>query len=278
MQDKQLQSDNDVRVLHDTGDISPDQHEPTRESQPQSNDAKGLPAQPGQSTGEPDQPLQTSADTSDQPSQSGENEPLQPDDKLSQPYHPTQPLTGGSAGAQSSQQLRLSTSRRRWLSRRVSNALIAGIIVGILNALITLLVVFINSGTFTLARQQIAKNQLTVNIALTVIALDLLLVVVGIVIGFFTGFVVGKISVRRRLGFLAGALAGGLYYLILFLVGLFQNYPGNLTVNKTPTSLGSLLVAFLLLCLCVIAGGLISLFGTWVSTIKHPEYLLQTDK
>jgi hypothetical protein len=49
--------------------------------------------------------------------------------------------------------------------------------------------------------------------------------------------------------------------------------PGNNepTVHDEPT--GSLVISFLLLCLWSIGGGLMSLFGTWVATVRHPHYI-----
>jgi len=82
-----------------------------------------------------------------------------------------------------------------------------------------------------------------------------------------------RIAVRRRLGFLAGALAGAVFYLITFLVSLISGYPGNLVVNGTTLTIGSLVISCLLLCLWSIGGGLVSLFGTWLATVRHPHYL-----
>ena len=87
------------------------------------------------------------------------------------------------------------------------------------------------------------------------------------------GVIVGRIAVRRRLGFLAGALAGAVFSLLLFLVGLIPSYPGNLAGTGSTMTTGSLVLALLLLCLGSLGGGLVSLFGTWVVTVKHPHYL-----
>ena len=58
-----------------------------------------------------------------------------------------------------------------------------------------------------------------------------------------------------------------------FLVSLISSYPGNLTVNGTTLTAGSLVISCLLLCLWSVNGGLVSLFGTWVATVRHPHYL-----
>ncbi|HEY4383139.1 MAG TPA: YrzE family protein [Ktedonobacteraceae bacterium] len=157
--------------------------------------------------------------------------------------------------------------------RGLSSALIAGVIAGVLFALLTILIILINTGTVHAAIMQIAMDRLTVKTALVLAVLELLTFVLGLLIGFVTGFVVGKIAVLRRLGFLAGMCAGTIYYLITFLVSLLPGYPGNLIANEAPMTTTHLVILFLLLCLWSIGGGLMSLFGTWLATVRHPYYL-----
>ncbi len=152
-------------------------------------------------------------------------------------------------------------------------AAIAGVIAGVVTALLTMVVILVFAGTFHAASQQIAVDRLTVKTALALAGLVLLNVTLSLLVGFFVGYIVGRIAVRRRLGFLAGALAGAVFYLITFLVGLIPSYPGNLVVNGTTLTTGSLVISLLLLCLWSIGGGLVSLFGTWVVTVRHPHYL-----
>ncbi len=152
-------------------------------------------------------------------------------------------------------------------------AAIAGVIAGVFTALLTIVIILVNAGTFHAARLQIAVDRLTVKTALALAAWELLNVALSLLAGFFVGFIVGRIAVRRRLGFLAGALAGAIFYLITFLVSLISSYPGNLVVNRTPLTTGSLVISFLLLCLWSIGGGLVSLFGTWVATVRYPHYM-----
>jgi hypothetical protein len=157
--------------------------------------------------------------------------------------------------------------------RGLSYALIAGAIAGVLSALLTILIILINTGTFHAASLQIAVDRLTVKTALALAALELFTFVLGLLISFATGFVTGRIAVRRRLGFLAGMCAGAMYSLITFLVSLLPGYPGNLTTNGAPMTTTHLVISFLLLCLWSIGGGLVSLFGTWIATVRHPYYL-----
>jgi len=152
-------------------------------------------------------------------------------------------------------------------------AVIAGIIAGVFTALLTMMITLVNAGAFHAASQQIAVDRLTVRTALALAAWELLNFTLSLLVGFLVGFIVGRIAVRRRLGFLAGALAGATFYLITYLVSLIPSYPGNLAVNETTMTTGSLVISFLLLCLWSIGGGLVSLFGTWVATVKHPYYL-----
>jgi hypothetical protein len=151
-------------------------------------------------------------------------------------------------------------------------AVIAGAMTGIVTALLTMVIILLNAGTFYAARLQIAVDRLTVKTALALAAWELLTVVLSLLAGFFVGCIVGRIAVRRWLGFLAGALAGAIFYLIAFLVSFIASYPGNLVVNRTPLTTGNLVISFLSLCLWSLGGGLVSLFGTWVVTIRHPHY------
>jgi hypothetical protein len=166
------------------------------------------------------------------------------------------------------------TQRHAFLPRRgLYYAAIAGVIAGVLAALLTIVITLVNTGTFQTAKQQIAVDRLTVKTALALAAWELLTFTLSLLLGFFVGLIVGRIAVRRRLGFLAGALAGAVFSLLLFFVSLISSYPGNLTANGTTMTTGSLVISFLLLCLWSMGGGLVSLFGTWIATVRHPYYL-----
>ena len=198
----------------------------------------------------------------------GNNEPTVQDVPTG-PLIDTPPVVGTPAPVQ------LSGSRSQQQAflpqRGLYYATIAGVIAGVVAALLTILVTLVFAGTFHAASQQIAVDKLTVKTALALAGLELLNFTLSLLIGFVVGLIVGRIAVRRRLGFLAGALAGAVFYLITFLVSLIASYPGNLAVNALTT--GSLIISFLLLCLWSIGGGLVSLFGTWVVTVRHPHYM-----
>lgn len=152
-------------------------------------------------------------------------------------------------------------------------AVLAGLLAGVFTALLTIVLVFIFATTFQAARQQIAVDRLTVRTALALAGVELLTIILSLLAGFVVGVIVGRIAVRRRLGFLAGALAGAVFSLLIFLVSLVPSYPGNLAGNGGTMTVGSLVFALLLVCLGSLVGGLVSLLGTWVATVKHPHYL-----
>ena len=152
-------------------------------------------------------------------------------------------------------------------------AVITGVIAGVFTALLTIVVTLMFAGTFHAASQQIAVDRLTVKTALALAGLLLLNFMLCLLVGFLVGFIVGKIAVRRRLGFLSGALAGAVFYLIIFLASLIASYPGNLARNGTTMTTVSLVISCMQLLLWSIGGGLVSLFGTWVATVRHPHYL-----
>jgi hypothetical protein len=205
-------------------------------------------------------------------------EPTQPlANKPAEHDEPTGTLKGEPPVGGTQSPLRLSgplSQQHDFLPQRgLYYAVIAGVIAGVFTALLTIVVTLVFAGTFHAASQQIAVDRLTVKTALALAGLVLLNFTLFLLVGFLVGFIVGKIAVRRRLGFLAGALAGAIFYLIIFLASLISSYPGNLAVNGNTMTTGSLVISCLLLCLWSIGGGLVSLFGTWVATVRHPHYL-----
>ncbi len=210
--------------------------------------------------------------------QDATNEPTEPQ-ALETIGHdePTEPINDAPLVAATSSPLPHNSSHTQQRAllpqRRLSYAMITGAIAGVAAAIVTIVVTLVFAGIFHAASQQIAVDKLTVKTALALAGLELLNFGLSLLIGFLVGFIVGRIAVRRLLGFLAGALAGAVFYLITFLVSLIPSYPGNLTANSAALTSGSLIISFLLLCLWSIGGGLVSLFGTWVATVRHAYYV-----
>jgi hypothetical protein len=154
----------------------------------------------------------------------------------------------------------------------ISSTMIIGITVGVLSALLTILIISLNTATFQAATQQIALDRLTVKTALALAGWELLTILLNLLLSLGIGWIIGRIADRRWLGFLAGAIAGTTFVLMTLLVGLLPDYPGNLGVISTQVSTRSLAILLLLLCLWGMGGGLVGLLGAWSATVELPSY------
>ena len=152
---------------------------------------------------------------------------------------------------------------------RLSLALAIGIIAGLIMALIHFLVPFLDAQAFQLAATQ--GDKMSYNTALTITGLNCVGIFLVIVICTFTGYFVGRYAVQRRLGFFAGLLAGGIYYLGTVVAGYIPIYPGS---SATPSfSVAYLLPLLIITLIFACMGGLISLLVTWLTTRRHPYYI-----
>lgn len=148
-------------------------------------------------------------------------------------------------------------------------ALIAGVVAGLLDVLLNILITVSNAGTYQhLLAEGKNPTLTTANIVGGLLCLSLF---INIVIFGVTGYLVGRFAVQRRLGFLAGVLIGAIAYLASFLVRYIPNYPGN-TATSGATNLATIGVTLTFLLLSALIGGLISVIGTWLATRKHPYY------
>jgi len=89
------------------------------------------------------------------------------------------------------------------------------------------------------------------------------------------GYIIGRVSVQRSLGFLAGFVAGIVTYGISFLLNFIPNYPGHIASSgpaNTGIVLGGLVVILIFFLIWGVIGGLVSLFGAWLATRRHPYY------
>lgn len=155
--------------------------------------------------------------------------------------------------------------------------LLVGVAGGIIAFGVNVAITFINSPLFQKQIQE-GKN-LSYNTALAVLGVSCLNFVVTLVIYAIIGFVIGKVAVQRRLAFWAGAIAGAIVYGASFLTAYIPGYPstqasaGNPvptpSVSGTMTAIGISVVFFLITALI---GALLSLFGAWLATRRHPYY------
>lgn len=157
---------------------------------------------------------------------------------------------------------------------RLRNALIIGVIAGVLYSIESVIIAFINIGNYQQAGK-FSSNNLPVSLALTLVGIACLTFFIGMFICFIAGIVTGKVVVQRRYGFVTGFIAGIVTYGISFLLNYIPNYPGHLSGN-TASNAGVVIsgIGVILIFLLIgIVAGLISLFGTWMATRRHAYYV-----
>ncbi|MFL5653557.1 MAG: hypothetical protein ACJ8CB_05195 [Ktedonobacteraceae bacterium] len=158
---------------------------------------------------------------------------------------------------------------------RLKNALIAGVIAGVLCSVESILIAFANTSTYQQASKY-ASNNLPVSLAFTLVGIACLSFFIGLLICFFAGYITGRVSVQRSLGFLAGFVAGIVTYGISFLLNFIPNYPGHLA-SSSPANAGvvvsGIVVILIFFLIWGIVAGLVSLLGAWFATRHHPYYV-----
>jgi hypothetical protein len=163
------------------------------------------------------------------------------------------------------------------------NGLISSIIIGSIGGIIALAVpiaiVLINASLFREASHldpNTPPNQAAIQVANSVLAWQCSSAFVDLLIAFIVGMIVGKIAVKRKLGFLAGVLVGGIVFLGTFFAHYIPGYPdiisGSATTSTTGMALVALLTTMIPLVIYALAGGLMSLWGTRITTRRHPYY------
>jgi hypothetical protein len=162
------------------------------------------------------------------------------------------------------------------------NGLISSLIIGLIGGFIALAIpiaiVLINASLFSAAASAASKDEtgLSYQLAISLLTWQCSGVFVDLLIAFGIGMIVGKVAVKRKLGFLAGAITGGIVYLGIFFAQYIPGYPGVITTTGTSgTWLPGFLTAIGLCLIWALVGGLMSLWGTTIATRRHPYYLLR---
>ena len=158
---------------------------------------------------------------------------------------------------------------------RLKNALIGGVIAGVLCSVVSIIIAYINTGNYQQAGKYSA-NTVPVSLAFTLLGVACLTFFISLLICFIAGFVIGKVAVQRRYGFLTGFIAGIVTYGFSFLLNFIPSYPGHLAgsgINNAGVVVGGLAVILILFLIWGVVGGLVSLFGTWFATRRHPYYV-----
>lgn len=158
---------------------------------------------------------------------------------------------------------------------RLRNALIAGVIAGVLCSAESIIIVFANTSNYQQA-SRFATDKLPVSLAFTLLGVACLTFFIGLLICLMAGYITGKVAVQRRLGFLTGFIAGVITYGISFLLNYIPNYPGHIASTATAnpgTIIGSIIVVVIFFLIWGALAGLVSLLGTWLATRHHPYYV-----
>ncbi len=151
--------------------------------------------------------------------------------------------------------------------------ILGGIAGGVLAVLVPVAIALLNAPLF----QQGARlgEHMSYGTALAITEWGCVGDFINLVIAFFTGFLVGRYVVLRRLGFYTGALAGGIAVLGGMVANYIPGYPGHISSSGGSIAQGIFGLLIILL-LWIIIGGLMSLWGAWFVTRRHPYYEAQT--
>ncbi len=151
---------------------------------------------------------------------------------------------------------------------RLRFALLTGVLAGILMIAIHFLVPFLNVAAVQQAAVQ--GNNMSYNTAVAVAGLDCLSIFLDIVVCCTLGYAIGRYAVQRRLGFLAGLLAGVVLSLGSNAISYIPGYPGN---TSTPAFSPTFILPLIIIALFYgVIGGLFSLLSTWITTRRNPYY------
>jgi hypothetical protein len=159
---------------------------------------------------------------------------------------------------------------------RVRNALLIGVLAGVLSIVQSIIITFVNAPTYhayDIASDQAVKNSL----AFTIFGYAALTFFITMLICFIAGFIAGRICVQRTLGFLAGFVVGIINYGASFITHYIPNYPGNQQtaaggINNAGIAIGGIVVFLTFLLVWGILTGLVSLLGAWVATRRRLGY------
>jgi hypothetical protein len=157
---------------------------------------------------------------------------------------------------------------------RLRNALLAGVLIGFLCAAQGIAIMIANSPVYQQASTSLPAK-LSFNTALAILGIQAFISLISALICLAGGFVVGKVVVQRRLGFLAGFIAGVVIYGTGFLLSYIPHYPGSRPTSGTSNATGvagGILLALILLLITGVFAGLITLLGAWFATRRHPYY------
>lgn len=157
---------------------------------------------------------------------------------------------------------------------RIKNAVIGGIIAGVLCVIQDILITVANASVFNAITPNISYD-----LALHILSLRALVSVISLLIYLIAGFIIGRVVVQRRLAFLAGFVAGVITYGSGLILNYIPSYPGNSGVSSTGATgnvggvIGAIVILLIFFVVVVTIAGLLSLLGAWFATRRHPYYV-----
>src|SRR5713101_5661664 len=157
---------------------------------------------------------------------------------------------------------------------RFKKTLLIGAIAGVIAVLQGIIITLANASLYHTVSTT-PQDKLSLGLAEAVVGLLCLNLFISLIIYFAAGFITGKVAVDRRLGFLAGFAAEAVAYILGYIV---QQIPGYPSAHATGFSgglaglSGGIITALILLALAGVIAGLVSFFGAWLATRRHPYY------
>jgi magnesium-transporting ATPase (P-type) len=161
---------------------------------------------------------------------------------------------------------------------RLPNALLIGVVVGIVCVLLNVAITFIGA---PISQSVASEGKAVTGNTYALIGLGCASFFIQLIACFIAGFIVGKNVAQRQPGFYAGILVAAISYLASFVVRYIPNYPGNMTSNTPVNGAavgGGIATIIVFLIIWSLIGGLIGLWGARVATRNHPVYVSEEDE
>jgi hypothetical protein len=157
------------------------------------------------------------------------------------------------------------------------NSVIIGAIIGVLVALQGIILTVKNADAYKEAAKYINDaNKMPMGVATTVFGITVLSLAISALFYFIGGLIIGRVAVHRRWAFIGGFAGGVVNWVIGAFLKLIPAYPdaGNTGFSGNMLGTGGGIVAAIIgIILLGLLAGVLSLFGAWLTTRRHPYYV-----
>ena len=160
--------------------------------------------------------------------------------------------------------------------RHGSKAVLIGAIAGLLSSAQGIVLTLANSDLYRQAAGYMSMGQEPASLAAAIAGLFFLGLGISTLIYFIGGLIIGRVAVHRRWAFIGGFVGGAISEAIGAILKQIPSYPnaGNTGFSGGALGIGGGLIALLIgIVLLSILTGLVSLFGAWLTTRRHPYYV-----